>query len=61
LDALARPLTARFIIVPRHLESQLQQQLLHRFQDAPDDVALGGEVGQVNSAGNRQFHPLSPD
>ncbi len=62
LDSLPLPLAARFIIVPGHLQRQLQEQLLDRLQNDPGNTfGFGCQVGEINQAGNGQLRPLAPD
>jgi hypothetical protein len=59
VNSLTLALTARLVIIVRHLQSQFQQQLLHGFKDdSGDSVGLGGEVRQVYEAWNRKPCPL---
>src|SRR4051794_6082023 len=62
LHTLTLSLAAYLVVIARHLQGQLEQQLLHRLDHYPGDtVSLGRELGQIDQARHGQPRPLAPD
>ena len=65
LNSLALALAAVFVIVPRGLQRDAQQHVLHHLQhDARHAGAVGdevGEVGEIDNARHRDTRAFGPD
>jgi len=62
LDSLALPLAPGFVVVAGHLQGQLEEQLLHRFENDPRHaVGFRCKVREIHQTRHRKLCALSSD